>query len=332
MKYKIAIICVFLGKLPNYYQLWLNSCAYNDKFDWFIFTNDKNHYVYPPNVYRYFFTMERLNDRIKEKIGEYCVNKPRKICDYKPLYGNLFEDYLLGYDFWGHCDLDVIWGKLEHFITDDLLASYDRLFRWGHFVLYRNTVKLKEYFSNELICPIDCILKNQEYIGLDESSLYGINALYKKNNWAFYDKDLSLDIEVYKERMLNRRIRNEKGKKIPFIVRWGDSGLNACWYTDNDEYREKEFLYVHLQKRLMNIEICDLSKVSEGLILPHAFVENRIIDKEFYKIHIPYGINGGISGCLRRKRNNFIHRRDIYLCIKQARKNVDARDNSKGNN
>ena len=33
--------------------------------------------------------------------------------DLRPAYGVLFEEYLDGYDFWGHCDLDVLFGRIR---------------------------------------------------------------------------------------------------------------------------------------------------------------------------------------------------------------------------
>ena len=44
---KIAIIVPYFGKMPNYFQLFLNSCASNKKFDWLIFSDDKAKYDYP---------------------------------------------------------------------------------------------------------------------------------------------------------------------------------------------------------------------------------------------------------------------------------------------
>lgn len=65
--------------------------------------------------------------------------KPYKLCDYKPAYGYIFEEYLSSYKFWGHCDIDTIMGNLNKYITNDLLNNYDKLFCLGHFIMYRNS-------------------------------------------------------------------------------------------------------------------------------------------------------------------------------------------------
>ena len=48
---KIAIIVAYFGKLPNYFQTFLDSCARNPRFDWLLFVDDDIQYDYPPNVY-----------------------------------------------------------------------------------------------------------------------------------------------------------------------------------------------------------------------------------------------------------------------------------------
>jgi hypothetical protein len=46
--------------------------------------------------------------------------------------------------FWGHSDIDIIWGDVAEFITEDMLLQYDILtsrkrFITGHFTIYKNT-------------------------------------------------------------------------------------------------------------------------------------------------------------------------------------------------
>ena len=45
------------------------------------------------------------------------VNSPYKLCDYKPVYGLIFDEDLQDYDFWGHCDVDLIFGDIRKFIN-----------------------------------------------------------------------------------------------------------------------------------------------------------------------------------------------------------------------
>lgn len=48
-----------------------------------------------------------------------------KLCDFKPTYGLIFSEYIAKYDFWGMGDIDVIYGNIRDFITEDVLNNND---------------------------------------------------------------------------------------------------------------------------------------------------------------------------------------------------------------
>ena len=78
--------------------------------------------------------------RFEKKLGfPVALNSPYKLCDFKPSDGEVFEDYLNDYDYWGHCDVDLIWGDIRKFVTDELLEKYVRIFSRGHCSIYRNS-------------------------------------------------------------------------------------------------------------------------------------------------------------------------------------------------
>ena len=71
----------------------------------------------------------------EKKLGFHVsLDQSYKLCDFKPAYGFLFEEYLQGYQFWGHCDIDTIMGNLSKLLTDELLNQYDKLFCMGHMI------------------------------------------------------------------------------------------------------------------------------------------------------------------------------------------------------
>ena len=151
-KHSVALILPYYGKFPNYFPLWLKSAGANPSFTFMIFTdNDMSSYNIPSNVHVHSMTLEEIRARAARHLDfEPVLNVPYKLCDYKPMYGLIFEDYLCGYDFWGHVDPDIIWGDLGHFITDYLLSKYTRLFRRGHLELYRNTEHVNHFALHEL--------------------------------------------------------------------------------------------------------------------------------------------------------------------------------------
>ena len=116
------IIPYFGGEFPNYFQLFLNSCEKNQDFTWMIFTDNRTKYRYPNNVKKISMSFGEMVSRVRSKFDfEICLDRPYKLCDYKCAYGYIFGDYLKEYDFWGHSDCDLIYGRLSDFITDDIV-------------------------------------------------------------------------------------------------------------------------------------------------------------------------------------------------------------------
>ena len=105
--YSIAYVVPYFGKFPKGFQFWLMSCGCNPTIDWLIFTDDHMDYNYPPNVKVQYWTFEQMKRRV-QKIFNFPISleRPYKLCDYKPAYGEIFSDELKGYDFWGDCDVD----------------------------------------------------------------------------------------------------------------------------------------------------------------------------------------------------------------------------------
>lgn len=67
-----------------------------------------------------------------------------KLCDLKPFYGKVFEDYLVNYDYWGYGDLDVLYGNLFPFIMPYMREEIDvisnrREIIAGSLAFFRNT-------------------------------------------------------------------------------------------------------------------------------------------------------------------------------------------------
>ncbi len=76
----------------------------------------------------------------------------RKSCDYRCAFGLLYADVLAPYAWWGHTDADCVYGRLDHFVTDDKLercdiytdCAYDYVS--GPFSLYRNVPVVNDLF------------------------------------------------------------------------------------------------------------------------------------------------------------------------------------------
>jgi hypothetical protein len=150
----IALLSCYIGKLPWYFDYFVHSCRFNPSVDFCIISNDLNYSKpLPHNVKLVRKTLVEINVLAGEKLG-FAVNisDGYKLCDFKPAYGLVFSDLLKGYDFWGHCDVDIIFGNIRSFMTDDLLEEYDLISvrpDWipGCFLLFKNTPKMNTLFT-----------------------------------------------------------------------------------------------------------------------------------------------------------------------------------------
>jgi hypothetical protein len=175
---RICLISVFYGKLPFWLPAYCLSCGYNQEIDWFFVSDHKPEIEIPQNVTFLEIILEDLNDRIRavfgNKIGMDC-NFPYKLCDFKPFYGMIFEEFITNYDYWGHCDIDIIWGDISSFLRKERFLNYDIFTSRpqkisGHFCLYKNSYDVKQYLYN-LPKLVKLLQQNFKYCGIDEKHL-----------------------------------------------------------------------------------------------------------------------------------------------------------------
>lgn len=87
--------------------------------------------------------------KLKLKVN---IDYPYKLCDIKPAYGFIFSDIIKGYDFWGHGDIDVVYGDIRSFMTKEILQNYDIIssrhdYITGTFCLFRNSKEMNTLFK-----------------------------------------------------------------------------------------------------------------------------------------------------------------------------------------
>ena len=138
--YKVGIVLCYLGgHLHGYFDKFLIGCKYNPTIDWLLFTDDHTQMDYPENVKVHYTTLDEMRERVHTALDrEICIDTPRGLCNYKVMYGKIFEEELKPYDFWGFCDCDLVFGNLRKFFTDDIFEKYGKIGIYGHLTLMRN--------------------------------------------------------------------------------------------------------------------------------------------------------------------------------------------------
>lgn len=152
---RIAFITCYIGKFPWYFKYFVQSCRYNPTVDFYIISDNRTFDCeLPKNVIPVYNTLEEIRELASQKLQlQAAIDRPYKLCDFKPAYGLLFSDIVAGYDFWAHGDIDVIFGNIRAFITDELTNTYDLIsvrhdFLTGYFLLYRNCEKMNLLFTH----------------------------------------------------------------------------------------------------------------------------------------------------------------------------------------
>lgn len=169
----IAVITCWYGKYPWYLNYFLHSCSFNPTVDFFIITDNLDALPNKPdNVKIIHKTITDIKIIAKHKLGfEVNIDYPYKFCDFKPAYGFLFPEIIKGYDFWAQSDLDVIFGDIRYFLTQDFLASYDFIsmrhdYTTGCFALYRNNEKMNTFFMKSKDYKL--VFSNSKHYCFDE--------------------------------------------------------------------------------------------------------------------------------------------------------------------
>lgn len=300
----VCFIIPYFGNFPNYFQLTLNSMKVNSKFNWIIFTDNKEEYNIPSNVKIVKITFDEIKNYIKNKLGfEICLDKPYKFCDFKPAYGYIFKEYLEEYTHWGHCDLDMIMGKLDNFITNELLENYDKLFIYGHMTIYKNNYQNNKIF---LKGRYEEIFKTNKGYGFDELwHDYSINNLFLNENKSIYTEKLCADINpdranfqlsLYHDKNYSGEEFFENIKESIFLY---NNGKIERFFIKENELKKLEYMYIHLQKRKMRLLLKE-DENNKYLIQPNIFrhfnneidsiekfekIKKYSIDKEFIRIY-----------------------------------------------
>lgn len=281
----ICIICCYFGILPSTFQLWLNTCRYNDTVDFLIFTDDKRSFDVPQNVKVEYLSFLEIKAMIQKKFDfEIALNQPYKLCDFKPAYGEIFCEYIVEYEFWGHCDLDMFFGNIRKFLTEDIFTKYDKILTEGHLTLYRNggaTSWYRTLITNKYQNWKD-VFQNSSSCAFDEWGGHcggGISGICEENKIPQYNERIMADINFLKYELI---IDIEKPTKAFFV--WHKGRLCAVYKTD-DGIEFKEYLYMHAAKRKFLLDIkCVENTQGFAIVSPHNIVDlPEVIDEKIYK-------------------------------------------------
>ena len=275
----IVVIFPHFGKLPPQYNMWRASALYNTDIDFLFFTDCD---VEPArNIIVHKMTFEEFRQTVQGKFDfPIVLDRPYKICDYRPAFAYILSEYVKDYDFWGWGDLDVVYGDIRHFVTDNVLSRYRMISGYGHFTLYKN----EEYTNTFFMKSVDGYVgykdafTQQKSMYFDEYEYKGFGDKWRGCNpndcwleWPF--DNASKPKQSYHFNSLTRGWEQVLFEHI-------DNKLYMLRFY-NGHLEKKESLYAHFQHRgFMKDKVTDYSHflVTPGTIIdyPKSFVNIRL--------------------------------------------------------
>lgn len=323
----IAVILPYFGKFPNYFQFFLQSCRDNPTVDFHIITDNDSRKFYRDsgsNIHFHETTFEEVKDRFQDIFPfGITLNRPYKLCDFKPVYGMAFQDIVQKYDFWGYCDCDLIFGNIRRFLTDDILDKYDYILGLGHFHIQRTS---DEKFGKVLMNArtrdghdYEYVFSHERNYVLDELPSgvpYAYMTLYPERFYSGfhpsgrdYDSlsnqflgfvDMYNFAEEYKNEYLNsmyfqyekdisiwHRALTDGGKKD--VIYDYKKGLLQRWYNnENGGVECAEVLYVHFFRRplLVKTSVADSFTIVPNKIIRYQDVINSSVLKRHNSLFV----------------------------------------------
>lgn len=277
----IILICPYFGSLRKDFPFWKLSSMYNRDIDFLIFTDQEN-IKSEGNIKIEHISFQDFKKRFENHYDfPIRLDSPYKLCDYKPSYGEVLHSYIKGHDFWGHCDLDLVFGDIRSFITDEILDKYDRILSRGHLSIYRNTPEVNSIYRMLKTPSYKYVYSCRRGFAFDE---WPGTSRYWKNNYSdrFYDELIfgGPDISSYDLRDVHWRGMGLKRTHICYEYRGGQL---LCHYVEDGKICSKPIIYAHFEKRRL---MPTISPKDNFLIVPNKIIDTpNVMDVHFLEKH-----------------------------------------------
>lgn len=187
---QLMMITTYFGEeWPESMNIFLLSLYQNHDISWTIITDlSTNTLIYPAedisNLHIVQSNMENIREKASKIVGfDTKLTRPYKLCDYKPLYGVLFNEYITDYQYWGYGDLDnIVGGIMDTFnkhtkntvLNSDIIITDNDMWANGPFSIIKNNNYMNKIYekydgaSNANRVSFKELLTNQEYMKFDE--------------------------------------------------------------------------------------------------------------------------------------------------------------------
>lgn len=246
----ICFLIPYFGQWPEWMTYFILGCERNPTIDWVLFTDCGKLENCPENVKIIETSFSDYCQLVSQKLDvDFSPVNPYKLCDIKPCLGFIHENEIKYYDFWAFGDIDVMYGDLRAYFTDERLM-YESLFSTharrisGHLCLIKNNVAMRSAFKR--VNNWKKLLEAEEHVAFDEKAFSKV-FLRHKNSPKWYQSlfkciDPWLRLGQFEEAFSTPNAK----------VAWLDGSLNfpSTWIWLNGQMTNnltpnKQFPYFH---------------------------------------------------------------------------------------
>ena len=196
---RLAFLIPYLGKWPHWMEFFLESVRANDQVHfWLVGAELPENLSIPPNVFTRPMDVSEIEGRLSKTFSQVVkLQDSHKLCDFRPAYGLAYQDILGEYDYWGYCDIDLLFGNLDPVLNllesqqPDIFSGWGSHQVVGHFTIMRNADSINQIFYQ--IDDWEERLKKNSITFADEG---GISVAISKNPWIRYSHADSLGLSA----------------------------------------------------------------------------------------------------------------------------------------
>jgi len=211
---------------------------------------------------------------------------PYKICDYRPAFGEIFQECFRGYDYWGYSDLDLVYGNIFPFIEPHMKRGKDVIgvrkhYLAGHFALFKNTPEICSLYK---IYPhyLKVFSDTHHHYGFDEKSrLVGKRLKHPEESYFRYTCSRVLERPIskirFKKALLSARKNSDLDQISKNLARQGKISLYRKDMVRSDLWYRKR----HIPEWEITWENGKLLDVKTGEEFLHFHLINSKYDSRF---------------------------------------------------
>jgi hypothetical protein len=247
MSKKIVLLMPYFGAWPEWFSLYLESCRWNSTIDWIFFTDCEVPESAPNNTKFISMSFADYQKLVSERLNiDFTPSGAYKICDLRPAFGVIHAEHIAGYDYFGFSDVDVIYGDLRAFYTDEVL-TYNTLSTHkkrvsGHLFLMKNDDKWINAFRR--IPNWQALMSHPQYQSMDEISLAKV--LQGKIRLPYAVNKVLGWFDTYKHNHLFQERHSTIFSEAPWID--GSYNFPEQWVWSNGKLttdQGQEMMYLH---------------------------------------------------------------------------------------